>query len=54
MTDAIARRAGALLRRYRRYLIAATAEDPDATLVMVTLNTRHFPMFRGLKPEFTG
>jgi predicted nucleic acid-binding protein len=56
VTDAIARRAAEHLRRYRRshsgidlvdYVVAATAELHDAELV--TLNVRHFPMFRGLR-----
>lgn len=56
VTDGIARRAGAHLRRHRRshpgidladYLIAATAEEEQAALV--TLNLKHFPMFRGLR-----
>jgi predicted nucleic acid-binding protein len=56
VTDAIARRAGRHLRRFRRshpgidladYLIAATAEDEGATLV--TLNVKHFPMVDGLR-----
>ena len=55
VTDAIASRAGEHLRTYRRshqgidlvdYLIAATAEAHRAELV--TLNVKHFPMFRGL------
>lgn len=55
VTDAVAQRAGQHLRRFRRshegidladYLIAATAEEEDASLV--TLNTKHFPMFPGL------
>jgi predicted nucleic acid-binding protein len=55
VTDAAARRAGEHLRRYRRshqgidlvdYVVAATAELNSAELV--TLNIRHFPMFRGL------
>lgn len=59
VTDAIARRAGEHLRRFRRshtgidlvdYVIAATAEAYDVPLL--TLNTRHFPMFKGLKPAF--
>ena len=59
VTDAIARRAGEHLRRFRRshtgidlvdYVIAATAEAYDVPLL--TLNTRHFPMFRDLKPPF--
>jgi predicted nucleic acid-binding protein len=56
VTDTIARRAAEHLRRYRRshsgidlvdYVVAATAELHDAELV--TLNVRHFPMFRGLR-----
>jgi predicted nucleic acid-binding protein len=59
VSDAIARRAGELLRTYRRshsgidlvdYVIAATAEIHDAPLM--TLNVEHFPMFEGLKPAF--
>lgn len=59
VTDAIARRAGEHLRRFRRshagidlvdYVIAATAEAYDVPLL--TLNTRHFPMFRDLQPAF--
>lgn len=59
VTDAIARRAGEHLRRFRRshtgidlvdYVIAATVEAYDVRLL--TLNTRHFPMFRELKPAF--
>jgi predicted nucleic acid-binding protein len=59
VTDAIARRAGEHLRRFRRshvgidlvdYVIAATAEAHDAALQ--TLNVRHFPMFKGLMPAF--
>lgn len=57
VTDAIARRAGEHLRRYRRshagidlvdYVIAATAEAHAAPLA--TLNVRHFPMFPDLRP----
>lgn len=56
VTDAIARRAGVHLRRFRRshpgvdladFLIAATAEEAQATLT--TLNVRHFPMIEGLQ-----
>jgi predicted nucleic acid-binding protein len=56
VTDAIARRAGRHLRRFRRshpgidladYLIGATAEEEGATLV--TLNVKHFPMVDGLR-----
>lgn len=59
VTDAIARRAGEHLRRYRRshsgidlvdYLVAATAEAHDVPLL--TLNVRHFPMFADIKPAF--
>lgn len=55
VTDMIARRAAAHLRRFRRshgsidlvdYLIAATAELHDAKLE--TLNVRHFPMLKNL------
>lgn len=56
VTDVVARRAGEHLRRFRRshegidlvdYAIAATAELHGATLV--TLDVRHFPMFKGLR-----
>ena len=59
VTDAVARRAGKQLRRFRRshpgidladYLIAATAEEEGASLV--TLNVKHFPMFSGLRPPW--
>jgi predicted nucleic acid-binding protein len=59
VTDAVARRAGRQLRRFRRshpgidladYLIAATAEEEGASLV--TLNVKHFPMFSGLRPPW--
>lgn len=59
VTDAIARRAGEHLRQYRRshtgidlvdYLVAATAEAHDVALL--TLNVRHFPMFKDLRPAF--
>jgi predicted nucleic acid-binding protein len=59
VSDAIARRAGELLRTYRRshsgidlvdYVVAATAEIHDARLM--TLNVKHFPMFEGLQPAF--
>jgi len=59
VTDAIARRAGEHLRRYRRshsgidlvdYVVAATAEAFDVPLM--TLNVRHFPMFKDLEPAF--
>ncbi len=59
VTDGIAARTAEHLRRYRRshaaidivdYVIAATTEQTDARLL--TLNVRHFPMIRGLKPAF--
>jgi len=59
VSDAIARRAGEHLRRYRRshrgidlvdYVIAATAEAHDTPLA--TLNVKHFPMFADLQPAF--
>lgn len=59
VTDVIAVRAGQLLRSHRRshpsietvdYVIAATAEIRGAKLA--TLNVKHFPMVRGLKPAF--
>lgn len=59
VTELIGRRAGELMRRYRRshpgvgiadYLIAATAEHRGAALA--TLNVRHFPMFPDLTPPF--
>ena len=58
-TEMVARRAGDMMRRYRRshnriglgdYLIAATAEVQG--LELATLNVRHFPMFEGLQPPF--
>ncbi|GBE65864.1 ribonuclease VapC [Mycobacterium sp. MFM001] len=59
-TEIITRRAGDLMRRYRRshnaiglgdYLIAATADVQG--LELATLNVRHFPMFEHLQPPFT-
>jgi predicted nucleic acid-binding protein len=59
VTELVARRAGELMRRYRRshtgigladYVIAATADVHGITLA--TLNVRHFPMFKGLRPPF--
>lgn len=59
VNEVIARRAGEFMRRYRRshgsiglgdYLIAATVEARD--LELATLNVRHFPMFKGLRPPF--
>lgn len=58
-TEIIARRAGDLVRQYRRshnaiglgdYLIAATADVQG--LELTTLNARHFPMFEDLQPPF--
>lgn len=54
----IARRAGAFVRLYRKShnveladaLIAATAEHHG--LELATLNVKHFPMFRKLKPAY--
>lgn len=59
VTEIIARRAGDMMRRYRRshntiglgdYLIAATADVKG--LQLATLNVRHFPMFKHLRPPF--
>ncbi len=59
VTDAVAARAGEHLRKYRRshqgidivdFVIGATAEIYEAQLA--TLNVRHFPMFRGLRPPW--
>ena len=59
VTDMIAGRAGEYLRTYRRshssidlvdYVIAASAEIHGARLQ--TLNVRHFPMFKDMKPAF--
>ena len=59
VSEIIARRAGEMMRRYRRshsgiglgdYLIAATADVKG--LKLATLNTRHFPMFKDLQPPF--
>ncbi|MEX2540580.1 MAG: type II toxin-antitoxin system VapC family toxin [Trueperaceae bacterium] len=59
VTELIARRAGELMRNYRRshagiglgdYLIAATSQTRG--LDLATLNVRHFPMFRDLEPPF--
>jgi predicted nucleic acid-binding protein len=56
VTDAVARRAGEHLRRFRishsgidivDYVVAATAELHGAELA--TLNVRHFPMVAGLR-----
>ena len=59
VTDAIAARAGEHLRKYRRshsgidivdYLLAATAEHLGTPFA--TLNVRHFPMIKALRPAF--
>jgi predicted nucleic acid-binding protein len=59
VTELIARRAGELMRQYRRshpgigladYVIAATTEVKGFSLA--TLNVRHFPMFEDLQPPF--
>lgn len=59
VSEAVARRAGDLGRRWRRshpgigvadLAIAATAEQVDATLA--TLNLKHFPMFKGLRAPY--
>jgi predicted nucleic acid-binding protein len=59
ITEAVARRAGELGRRWRRshpgigvadLAIAATAEELD--LALATRNARHFPMFEGLRPPY--
>jgi predicted nucleic acid-binding protein len=59
VTELVARRAGELMRHYRRshpdigladYVIAATADVKGLTLA--TLNVRHFPMFQDLHPPF--
>jgi predicted nucleic acid-binding protein len=59
VTDAIALRAGQMLRTYRRshpgidlvdYAVAATAELHAARLA--TLNLRHFPMIADLEPPY--
>ena len=59
VTDPIAGRAGEHLRKFRRshpgidlvdYLVAATAELHGARLA--TLNVRHFPMVKGLRPPW--
>lgn len=59
VTDPVAVLAGELLRAYRRshpgidlvdYVIAATAGLGGAELL--TLNVKHFPMIRGLRPAF--
>jgi predicted nucleic acid-binding protein len=59
-TEIIGRRAGDMMRRYRRshagiglgdYLVAATVDVKG--LELATLNVRHFPMFPDLRPPFT-
>ena len=59
VSDVIASRAAGFMRAYRRshpaieivdYVIAATADVHGAELV--TLNVKHFPMFRRLRPAF--
>lgn len=59
VTELVARRAGELMRQYRRshtgiglvdYVIAATAEVHG--FMLATINTRHFPMFNNLQPPF--
>lgn len=59
VSNLVARRAGELMRTHRRshaaiglgdYLIAATADL--AGLDLATLNVRHYPMFKGLRPPF--
>jgi predicted nucleic acid-binding protein len=59
VSEAVARRAGELGRRWRRghpgigvadLAIAATAEGIDASLA--THNLKHFPMFEGLRPPY--
>jgi predicted nucleic acid-binding protein len=59
VTEIVARRAGELMRTYRRshaaiglgdYLIAATADVTGLTLA--TLNVKHFPMFAKLRRPF--
>lgn len=59
VSEAVARRAGELGRRWRRshpgigvadLAIAATAEQVDATLA--TRNLKHFPMFEGLRSPY--
>lgn len=59
VSEVIARRAGELMREYRRshagiglgdYFIAATADVKG--LELATLNVRHYPMFKGLRSPF--
>lgn len=60
VTEIVARRAGELMRTYRKshtriglgdYLIASTAETRG--LALATLNLRHFPMFPELEAPFS-
>ena len=59
VSEAVARRAGDLGRRWRRshpgigvadLAIAATAEQIEGTIA--TRNPRHFPMFEGLRAPY--
>lgn len=59
VNEVVARRAGELIREYRRshaaiglgdYLVAATAKVQG--LELATLNVKHFPMFEELSPPF--
>ena len=58
VSETVARRAGAMGRRYRSshrlsaadLVIAATVEERGADLA--TSNVRHFPMFPGLTPPY--
>jgi predicted nucleic acid-binding protein len=61
LDEAIARRAGALERTFRRshpgigtvdLVIAATAQELG--LELATGNVKHFPMFPGLRPPYPG
>lgn len=61
LDEAVARRAGDLGRRWRAshhglatadLVIAATALEHQ--LDIATLNVRHFPMFDGLAPPYSG
>ncbi|MCD6342220.1 MAG: type II toxin-antitoxin system VapC family toxin [Spirochaetaceae bacterium] len=59
VTGEVARKAGEWIRKYRA---SHSMEIPDALigatclvnkLELVTLNTKHYPMFPGLKPPYT-
>jgi predicted nucleic acid-binding protein len=59
VTIAVADRAGALAKKYLKshagvdtvdYVLAATAEELNASLC--TLNVKHFPMFKDLRPAY--